>query len=171
MFQENAGYTGSAERPGHTAPSASSILRSWLYFAIRSDRESDPVVCRPARCPGRLPSKFRVPALGARRASSWEHRTAHVCDDLVCDRPATRDGTATPWAWPASSGPSAHFYDTDARGLVPDRGRHRAGVAEAFHLSGHVDVGLTYWYVEAVPELLNLATKRLTIARAPGGDR
>ena len=36
---------------------------------------------------------------------------------------------------------------------------------------GHVDVGLTYWYVEAVPELLNLATKRLTIAHVPGGDR
>lgn len=26
---------------------------------------------------------------------------------------------------------------------------------------GHVDVGLTYWYIEAVPELLYLASKYL----------
>ena len=26
---------------------------------------------------------------------------------------------------------------------------------------GHVDVGHTYWYIEAVPELLQLATERL----------
>ena len=30
---------------------------------------------------------------------------------------------------------------------------------------GHVDVSLTYWYIEAVPELLQLAAKYL------GGDR
>ena len=30
---------------------------------------------------------------------------------------------------------------------------------------GHVDVGLTYWYIEAVPELLQLA------AKYPGKDR
>jgi integrase len=34
---------------------------------------------------------------------------------------------------------------------------------------GHVEVGLTYWYIEAVPELLALATKRLGSARQPGG--
>ena len=38
----------------------------------------------------------------------------------------------------------------------------------ATHL-GHVEVGLTYWYIEAVPELLALATKRLGSARQPGG--
>ena len=26
---------------------------------------------------------------------------------------------------------------------------------------GHVEVGLTYWYIEAVPELLQLACERL----------
>jgi hypothetical protein len=26
---------------------------------------------------------------------------------------------------------------------------------------GHVDVGLTYWYIEAVPELLQLAAEYL----------
>jgi len=35
---------------------------------------------------------------------------------------------------------------------------------------GHVDVGHTYWYIEAVPELLQLATERLS-DRQPGGDR
>lgn len=35
---------------------------------------------------------------------------------------------------------------------------------------GHVEVGLTYWYIEAVPELLQLATERLS-ARQPGGAR
>jgi integrase len=35
---------------------------------------------------------------------------------------------------------------------------------------GHVDVGHTYWYIEAVPELLQLATERLGGHR-PGGER
>ena len=35
---------------------------------------------------------------------------------------------------------------------------------------GHVDVGHTYWYIEAVPELLQLATERLG-GRQPGGER
>ncbi len=35
---------------------------------------------------------------------------------------------------------------------------------------GHVDVGHTYWYIDAVPELLQLATQRLD-GRQPGGDR
>ncbi len=26
---------------------------------------------------------------------------------------------------------------------------------------GHLEVGLTYWYIEAVPELLQLAAERL----------
>ena len=35
---------------------------------------------------------------------------------------------------------------------------------------GHVDVGHTYWYIEAVPELLQLATERLG-GRQPGGEQ
>lgn len=35
---------------------------------------------------------------------------------------------------------------------------------------GHVDVGHTYWYIEAVPELLQLATDRLG-GLQPGGER
>lgn len=35
---------------------------------------------------------------------------------------------------------------------------------------GHVDIGHTYWYLEAVPELLQLATDRLG-GRQPGGER
>ncbi|MDP2621813.1 MAG: tyrosine-type recombinase/integrase [Hyphomicrobiales bacterium] len=35
---------------------------------------------------------------------------------------------------------------------------------------GHVDVGLTYWYIEAVPELLQLAAEYLGV-RQPGGER
>lgn len=34
---------------------------------------------------------------------------------------------------------------------------------------GHVEVGLTYWYIEAVPELLALATERLVKPHRPGG--
>jgi integrase len=34
---------------------------------------------------------------------------------------------------------------------------------------GHVDVGHTYWYIEAVPELLQLATERLG-GHQPGGE-
>ena len=34
---------------------------------------------------------------------------------------------------------------------------------------GHVDIGLTYWYIEAVPELPALATTRLGSPRQPGG--
>jgi len=34
---------------------------------------------------------------------------------------------------------------------------------------GHVDVGLTYWYIEAVPELLALATERLNRRPDMGG--
>ena len=34
---------------------------------------------------------------------------------------------------------------------------------------GHVEVGLTYWYIEAVPELLALATKRLVRPHRPRG--
>lgn len=36
---------------------------------------------------------------------------------------------------------------------------------------GHVEVGFTYWYIEAIPELLALAAKRLRIAHLPGGER
>jgi integrase len=35
---------------------------------------------------------------------------------------------------------------------------------------GHVDVAHTYWYLEAVPELLQLATERLGGRRAGGGQ-
>jgi site-specific recombinase XerD len=35
---------------------------------------------------------------------------------------------------------------------------------------GHVNVGHTYWYIEAVPELLQLATERLG-GRQPGGEQ
>lgn len=35
---------------------------------------------------------------------------------------------------------------------------------------GHVNVGHTYWYIEAVPELLQLATEHLSV-RQPGGQR
>ena len=34
---------------------------------------------------------------------------------------------------------------------------------------GHVDVASTYWYLEAVPELLDLATQRAERAIAQGG--
>jgi integrase len=36
---------------------------------------------------------------------------------------------------------------------------------------GHVGIGLTYWYIEAVPELLALASKRLGTMHLPGGDQ
>jgi integrase len=36
---------------------------------------------------------------------------------------------------------------------------------------GHVSIGLTYWYIEAVPELLAHATTRLGSPRLPGGPR
>jgi integrase len=36
---------------------------------------------------------------------------------------------------------------------------------------GHVVIGLTYWYIEAVPELLALATKRLGTVHVPGGEQ
>jgi len=54
---------------------------------------------------------------------------------------------------------------------------HRAGLdveRELPKLStylGHAEIGLTYWYIEAVPELLALAAKRLGTARLPGGER
>ena len=36
---------------------------------------------------------------------------------------------------------------------------------------GHVGIGLTYWYIEAVPELLAHARTRLGSPRLPGGPR
>jgi integrase len=36
---------------------------------------------------------------------------------------------------------------------------------------GHVEVGLTYWYIEAIPELLTLATEQLVKPHRPGGER
>lgn len=36
---------------------------------------------------------------------------------------------------------------------------------------GHVEIGLTYWYIEAVPELLALATRRLGTVHLPGGEQ
>ncbi len=36
---------------------------------------------------------------------------------------------------------------------------------------GHAEIGLTYWYIEAVPELLALATRRLGTVHLPGGER
>lgn len=46
-----------------------------------------------------------------------------------------------------------------------DVGRKMPGLSTYL---GHVAVEHTYWYIEAVPELLQLATERLT-ARGPGG--
>jgi integrase len=36
---------------------------------------------------------------------------------------------------------------------------------------GHISIGLTYWYIEAVPELLAHARTRLGTPRLPGGPR
>ena len=36
---------------------------------------------------------------------------------------------------------------------------------------GHVEPGLTYWYIEAIPELLAHAVERLGNTRVPGGPR
>jgi len=36
---------------------------------------------------------------------------------------------------------------------------------------GHTEIGLTYWYIEAVPELLALATRRLGTMHLPGGEQ
>jgi hypothetical protein len=36
---------------------------------------------------------------------------------------------------------------------------------------GHVDIGLTYWYIDALPELLAHATTRLGDTHLPGGAR
>ena len=53
---------------------------------------------------------------------------------------------------------------------------YRAGLDVARELPklatylGHVDVAHTYWYLEAVPELLQLATERLAEAQL-GGER
>jgi integrase len=53
---------------------------------------------------------------------------------------------------------------------------YRAGLDVARELPklatylGHVDVAHTYWYIEAVPELLKLATERLE-GHQPGGER
>jgi site-specific recombinase XerD len=55
-------------------------------------------------------------------------------------------------------------------------GWYRAGLDVAREMPklatylGHVDVGHTYWYIEAVPELLQLATERL-VGHQPGGER
>jgi site-specific recombinase XerD len=55
-------------------------------------------------------------------------------------------------------------------------GWYRAGVDVATEMPklttylGHVDVGHTYWYLEAVPELLQLATERLEERRTGGGQ-
>ncbi|MBV8841702.1 MAG: tyrosine-type recombinase/integrase [Bryobacterales bacterium] len=53
---------------------------------------------------------------------------------------------------------------------------YRAGVDVARELPklttylGHVDVAHTYWYLEAVPELLQLATERMAERRTGGGQ-
>jgi integrase len=53
---------------------------------------------------------------------------------------------------------------------------YRAGVDVGREMSklttylGHVDVAHTYWYLEAVPELLQLATERLRAHAAGGGQ-
>ena len=36
---------------------------------------------------------------------------------------------------------------------------------------GHVEIGLTYWYIEAIPELLAHATTRLGSTRLVGGPQ
>ena len=43
---------------------------------------------------------------------------------------------------------------------APDVGQEMPKLAAYL---GHVDVGLTYWYIEAIPELLQLATERLDL--------
>ena len=48
-FKDNYLLILKASKPGKTAvsPSASSILKSWLYFAILSDLEAEPVLICP----------------------------------------------------------------------------------------------------------------------------
>ena len=48
-----------------------------------------------------------------------------------------------------------------AAGLVSGRRGHRPADAAAVRILGHVDPASTYWYLEAVPELLELISRRL----------
>ena len=110
---------------------------------------------------------FLVSERGTRLAGSAARRTFAKISRVVGVRPAT--GTRRIGRGPRLQD-FRHCFTT--RKLIE---WYRAGLDVGRELPklttylGHVDVAHTYWYLQAVPELLQLATERLSGRRAGGG--
>jgi len=117
---------------------------------------------RDKLCSRRRSEAFLVSERGARLQGYTARRTFATISCMVGLRPAT--GTQRVGRGPRLQD-FRHCFAT--RKLVE---WYRAGLDVGCELPklatylGHVDVAHTYWYLEAVPELLQLATKRLAEA-------
>lgn len=110
---------------------------------------------RDQLCPLRFSEAFLVGERGTRLKASAVRNMFVRMSRAVGLRPVTKDGRA-------GYGPRLQdFRHSFATGRLVEW--YRAGLDVSMELPklatylGHVNVGLTYWYIEAVPELLELA--------------
>jgi integrase len=123
---------------------------------------------RDSLCPRRETKAFLVPERGHRLQGNAARRTFAKLSSVVGLRAPTRNRCC-------GRGPRLqdfrHYFATrrliDWYRLGRDVARELPKLATYL---GHVEVDHTYWYLEAVPELLQLATERLGGCHA-GGDR
>lgn len=120
--------------------------------------------CRDRLCPLRLSAAFLIGERGI-RLNACSARSMFVrMSRAIGLRATTEDGRD-------GHGPRLQdFRHSFATGRMVEW--YRAGLDVSRELPklatylGHVDVGLTYWYIEAVPELLQLAAKYLDKGRS-----
>ncbi|NUY06176.1 tyrosine-type recombinase/integrase [Paraburkholderia youngii] len=122
---------------------------------------------RDRLCPQRLSEAFLVGERGVRLKAGTVRSMFVRMSRAVGLRPATEDGRD-------GYGPRLQdFRHSFATGRMVEWYRAESDVNRqlpklAAYL-GHVNIGLTYWYIEAVPELLELAAGYL--GRNPPGDQ
>ena len=121
--------------------------------------------CRDRLCPHRLSEAFLIGERGMRLKGCSARSTFAKMSRLIGLRAPTEQGRN-------GHGPRLQdFRHSFATGRLVEW--YRTGLDVTRELPklatylGHVDVGLTYWYIEAVPELLQLAAKYLGLDR-PG---
>jgi integrase len=138
------------------APSTRDALRR---YADRRDR-----LCAQPSSPAFLLSEWRRRVQGAAARDMFAK--------LTCEIGLRRPIRPKRWGRGPRLQDLRHTFTT--RRLIE---WYRAGVDVGRELPklstylGHVEVGLTYWYIEAIPELLALATDQVVKPHRPGGER
>ena len=141
---------------------------------LRADRAKH---CQPScGLPRRMHSTSRGQNGGVLRqrrrpAADRLQRTLQLCDRLPGHGTARGTALLQARAWTAHPRSASHVRRPHHHGLVPQGARPGSRDAQAQHLSRPCEARHTYWYIEAVPELLQLASKRAERSLAKNAPR